>query len=147
MTPDPSQPSVIARLRALVEKWREEVKALRSQADWMDGCNGRPFDPETRALLRNKADHKSEDADELEAAALLAGEGAMKMPCPHCGLFGNHLSSCEYEKFKAAALVGEADTPPEEELSDAEIGRRLRQSVKKVQIARAAVVPREEGSK
>lgn len=24
-------------------------------------------------------------------------------PCPHCGLFGNHLSSCEYEKFKALA--------------------------------------------
>ncbi len=37
----------------------------------------------------------------LLAALRQPAETPQGTPCPHCGLFGNHLSSCEYEKFAA----------------------------------------------
>lgn len=38
-----------------------------------------------------------------ELTRLRSKEIVVVAPCPHCGLFGNHLDSCEYEKFKAIA--------------------------------------------
>lgn len=43
------------------------------------------------------------------AAALDSSPQEVRMPCPHCGLFGNHLSSCEYEKFAAAFKGGPSE--------------------------------------
>lgn len=132
MTPDSSQPSVIARLRALV------------------------------AEMRYVGSHQSNKwADELEAAALLEGEGAT-CTCgssrPESARYGHsHLAWCP-------ALVGEADTPPLTDVQRANLvaardfiaaqgGRSWRHhAVAAIDAAlalgeaRAAVLSREEGS-
>jgi hypothetical protein len=53
-------------LRDLIARWNDESKRLHKEADWMDGCNGRPFDAQGRLLLRIRADELSHRAAELE---------------------------------------------------------------------------------
>lgn len=53
-------------------------------------------------------DYKRAPLADVVTAAIAARRAVnlaslMATPCPHCGLFGNHLSSCEYERFKAAS--------------------------------------------
>lgn len=57
-------------LRDLIEKFRDKARALRHDADWMDGCNDRERNPEKRQELWRRADERFTCADELEAAVL-----------------------------------------------------------------------------
>lgn len=65
--------ALLARLDALINRWVAEMRSLRNAADWMDGCNGRPFNPQKRRELRVKADERSACVSELSAVVASVG--------------------------------------------------------------------------
>lgn len=58
----------LASLGQLVEQWRNIAEALTREANWMDGCNGRLYDPEERRALLRLAAQREGCADELAAS-------------------------------------------------------------------------------
>jgi hypothetical protein len=65
-----AQATLQGQIRTLLEGWRESANNLYSEADWLDGCNGRPLDPEKRRQLTIQADERWACTDQV--LALLA---------------------------------------------------------------------------